>query len=215
MLKVLAFTGLMVAAASGESDGFVDLFDGKTLSGWESADGGKPGEGWKVEDGAIHRVGKAGDLLSKEEYGDFTLEFEWKIAPGGNSGVKYRVLKSPGGWLGPEYQVLDDAKHANGKVPDTSAGSIYEIVAPSANKVVAPAGHWNKSRIIAKGTKLTHFLNDQKVVEIDIAGPEWPELKEASKFSKVKDFAGPAKGRILLQDHGDEVWFRAIRIEKQ
>ncbi len=214
MLRALVLTGLLAAAARGADAGFVDLFDGKTLKGWESATGGKPGDGWKVEDGCIHRSGKAGDLLSEEEYGDFVLEFEWKIAAGGNSGVKYRVRKSPGGWLGPEYQVLDDAGHPNGKVADTSAGSLYEVVPPAKDKVTLPAGQWNKSRIVAKGTKLVHVLNDRVVVEIDTAGKEWPELKKASKFAKVPDFAGPAKGRILLQDHGDKVWFRNIRIEK-
>ena len=216
MLRALVFTGLLAAVspAGVEAEKWESLFDGKTLEGWESAKGGKPGEGWKVEDGAIHRSGGSGDIISEKEYGDFILEFEWKIAAGGNSGVKYRVRKSPGGWLGPEYQVLDDAGHPNGKVADTSAASVYEVVAPSANKVAAPAGHWNKSRIIAKGTKLTHFLNDQKVVEIDTASKEWEEMKKASKFAKMEDFAGPGKGRILLQDHGDEVWFRKLRIEK-
>lgn len=215
MLKTLMFSGLLAGSAFAADQAWESLFDGKTLDGWESATGGKPGDGWKVENGCIHRAGKAGDLLSEKEYGDFTLEFEWKIAPGGNSGVKYRVRKSPGGWLGPEYQVLDDAGHPNGKVADTSAGSLYEVVPPAKDKVTLPAGQWNKSKVIAKGTKLVHVLNDQVVVEIDTAGKEWPELKKASKFAKMKGFAEPAKGRILLQDHGDEVWFRNIRIEKQ
>jgi len=214
MLRALVFTGLLAAGLPAGAEQWESLFDGKTLDGWESAKGGKPGEGWKVEDGCIHRSGGSGDILSEKEYGDFTLEFEWRISPGGNSGVKYRVRKSPGGWLGPEYQVLDDAKHPNGKVADTSAGSLYEIVPAAKDKVLLPAGQWNRSKIVAKGTVVEHWLNNQLVLKIDTAGKEWPELKKASKFAKMEDFAGPAKGRILLQDHGDEVWFRSIRIEK-
>ena len=202
--------GLPAGAAQWES-----LFDGKTLKGWESAKGGKPGEGWKVEDGCIHRVSGSGDLVSDKEYKDFTLEFEWKISSGGNSGVKYRLQKSPGGWLGPEYQVLDDAKHPNGKVADTSAGSLYEVVAASKDKPVKPAGEWNTSKVIAKGTVLEHWLNGKLVMKIDTSGKEWEAMKKDSKFAKAEGFAGPEKGRILLQDHGDEVWFRSIRIEKQ
>jgi hypothetical protein len=209
MLKPLIFAGMLASVAGAE-----ELFDGKTLDGWESATGGKPGEGWKVENGCIHRSGKSGDLLSKGEYEDFTLEFEWKISAGGNSGVKYRVRKSPGGWLGPEYQVLDDAKHPNGKVADTSAGSLYEVVAPAKDKVALPAGEWNRSKVIAKGTVLEHWLNGKLVLKIDTSGKEWEAMKKDSKFAKSEGFAGPAKGRILLQDHGDEVWFRSIRIEK-
>lgn len=214
MLKAFILGGLLAVAAYGAEEKSVSLFDGKTLDGWESAKGGKPGEGWKVEEGCIHRVGGGGDLLSKGEYGDFVLEFEWKISAGGNSGVKYRVRKSPGGWLGPEYQVLDDAGHPNGKVADTSAGSLYEVVPASKDKVLLPAGQWNRSKIVAKGSVLEHWLNNQLVLKIDTSGKDWPDLKKASKFAKMEDFAGPGKGRILLQDHGDEVWFRAIRIEK-
>ena len=214
MLKVFILGGLLAMAARGAEEKTVSLFDGKTLDGWESAKGGKPGDGWKVEDGTIHRAGGGGDLISEGEYDDFILEFEWKISSGGNSGLKYRVRKSPGGWLGPEYQVLDDAKHPNGKVADTSAGSLYEVVPAPEGKVLLPAGQWNRSKIVAKGTVLEHWLNNQLVLKIDTSGEDWPDLKKASKFAKMEDFAAPGKGRILLQDHGDEVWFRAITIQK-
>lgn len=213
MLKAFILGGLLAAAVQG-AEKPVSLFDGKTLDGWESAKGGKPGDGWKVEDGCIHRAGGGGDLISKDQYGDFILEFEWKISAGGNSGVKYRVRKSPGGWLGPEYQVLDDAGHPNGKVADTSAGSLYEIVPVSKDKVLLPAGQWNRSKIVAKGSVIEHWLNNQLVLKIDTSGKDWPDLKKASKFAKMEDFAGPGKGHILLQDHGNEVWFRGIQIEK-
>lgn len=212
MLRALMLAGILVGAVKAEEKAWTPLFDGKTLKGWTSGNGGEPGKGWKVEDGCIHRAGAGGDLLSEKEYGDFELEFEWKISAAGNSGVKYRVVKSAGGWLGPEYQVLDDAGHPNGKVADTTAASLYEVVPAAKNKVLNPAGEWNRSKIVAKGTVLEHWLNGKLALKIDTAGKEWPKLKKDSKFAKVEGFAGPAAGRILLQDHGNEVWFRAIRI---
>ena len=212
MFRALAIVGLLAGAAgAGESD-WVSLFDGKSLAGWTSPSGGKPGKGWKIEDGALHRESSGGDLLSEKQFTDFELEFDWKVAKGTNSGVKYRVLKTPGGWLGPEYQVLDDLWHPNGKVADTSAASLYEIAAPSADKKLKPIGEWNHSKVVAKGTILEHWINGKRVLKIDIGGPEWPRLKKESKFSKVEGFGGPKAGHILLQDHGDEVWFRSIRI---
>lgn len=206
--------GLLATSAMAEEKAWISLFDGKTLEGWKSPTGAAPGKGWKVADGCIHRESAGGDLLSEKEYKDFELEFEWKISAKGNSGVKYRVSKSPGGWLGPEYQVLDDAGHPNGKVADTTAASLYEVVPAAKDKVLNPAGEWNKSKIVAKGTTLQHWLNGKLAVEIDTAGKEWPELKKASKFAKMEGFAGPAAGHLLLQDHGDPVWFRAIRIRE-
>jgi hypothetical protein len=210
---ILAAALFSFHAVAAESP-WIPLFDGKSLDGWTSPTGGAPGAGWKVEDGSIHRAAAAGDLISAEEYEDFELEFEWKISAKGNSGVKYRVQKSPGGWLGPEYQVLDDAGHPNGKVADTTAASLYEVVPAAKDKNLQPAGEWNRSRIIAKGTVLEHWLNDKLALRIDTAGEEWPDLKKASKFSKAEDFAAPAPGRLLLQDHGDAVWFRKLRVRK-
>lgn len=214
MIRTWIFAGLLATSAMAEEKGWISLFDGKTLDGWTSPTGGKPGAGWKVEDGSIHREAKGGDLISEKAYGDFELEFEWKISAKGNSGVKYRLRKSPGGWLGPEYQVLDDAGHPNGKVEDTTAASLYEVVPAAKDKVLKPVGEWNRSRIVARGTVLEHWLNDRLALKIDTAGKEWPDLKKASKFAKVEDFAGPAAGHLLLQDHGDKVWFRAIRIRE-
>lgn len=214
MPRKLLLAAFIAGAAVAHGADWTSLFDGKSLSGWTSATGGKPGDGWKVEDSVIHRAGKSGDILSEKEYKDFEFEFEWKISAKGNSGVKYRVQKSPGGWLGPEYQVLDDAGHPNGKVADTTAASLYEIAPASKGKKLNPAGEWNVSRIVAKGTKLEHWLNGKLAVKIDTTSKEWEKLKKDSKFSKVDDFAGPAAGKILLQDHDDEVWFRNLRIRE-
>jgi hypothetical protein len=214
MLRNLILASFIAGAAVSHAADWTSLFDGKTLAGWTSATGGKPGDGWKVEDGAIHRAAKAGDMISAKEYKDFEFEFEWKISAKGNSGVKYRVQKSPGGWLGPEYQVLDDKEHPNGKVPDTTAGSLYEIAAAARDKDLKPVGEWNSSKIIAKGTVLEHWLNGKLTVKIDTTSEEWKKLKADSKFSKMENFAGPDAGHLLLQDHGDEVWFRNLRIRE-
>jgi hypothetical protein len=214
MLRNLLLASFIAASASAKDADWTPLFDGKSLNGWTSGNGGKPGDGWKVEDGAIHRAGKAGDIISAKEYKDFEFEFEWKISAKGNSGVKYRVQKSPGGWLGPEYQVLDDKGHPNGKVADTTAGSLYEVAPAAKDKDLKPVGEWNVSKIVAKGTVLEHWLNGKLAVKIDTKSKEWEKLKKDSKFATVADFAGPAAGHLLLQDHGDEAWFRNLRIRE-
>jgi len=214
MLRALMMAGILAGTATAEPGAAVPLFNGKNLNGWKSPTGAAPGKGWKVEDGALHRTEGAGDILTEKDYGDFELEFEWKISTGGNSGLKYRVRQSGAGWIGPEYQVLDDAGHPNGKVADTSTASLYEVVPPAKDKTLLPAGEWNRSKIVARGSVLEHWLNGKLALKIDTAGPEWPEFKKASKFAKIEGFAGPAAGRILLQDHGDEVWFRSITLRE-
>lgn len=214
MLRTLLLASFAAGIASAKDTDWKPLFDGKSLSGWTSASGGKPGDGWKVEDGSIHRAGKSGDLLSEKEYKDFEFEFEWKISAKGNSGVKYRVQRSPGGWLGPEYQVLDDEGHPNGKVADTTAASLYEIAPAAKDKVLKPVGEWNVSRIVAKGTVLEHWLNGKLAVKVDTSSRRWEKLKQDSKFAKVEDFAAPEAGKLLLQDHDDVVWYRNLRIRE-
>jgi hypothetical protein len=212
-MKSLAWA-LVLAGSAMAAPEAVSLFNGKDLTGWNSAKGGEPGKGWEVQDGVIHRAGGGGDLVSEKEYADFELEFEWKISKGGNSGVKYRLRKTPAGWIGAEYQVLDDAGHPNGKGADTSAGSLYEVIPAAKEKDLKPAGEWNTSKVVAKGDTLEHWLNGKLTLKIDTGSKEWAAGKKASKFAKVEGFAEAGPGRILLQDHGDEVWFRAIRIKE-
>lgn len=214
MTKALALAMVLGGSALAEPGTAVSLFNGKDLSGWTSPNGGPPGKGWKVDGGVIHRAEGGGDLISEKEYVDFELEFEWKISKGGNSGVKYRLRKTPAGWIGAEYQVLDDAGHPNGKVADTSSGSLYEVVPAARDKRLFPPGDWNRSKIIVKGSKIEHYLNGRLVLMADTSNADWAEMKKASKFAKIDGFAEAGPGRILLQDHGDEVWFRAIRIRE-
>jgi hypothetical protein len=208
---------MMVACAfwSIAEEGWIVLFDGESLSGWTNASGGPPPAGWTVEDGALHRKAGGGDLLTAREFEDFEFEFEWKVAKGSNSGVKYRVQRfEGGGLLGPEYQILDDAAHADGSKPITSAGSMYALFAPSEGKELAPVGMWNSSRIVTKAGVLEHWLNGKLIVKVDTDSAEWRAAVAASKFRAAKGFGENRRGRILLQDHGDAVWYRDLRIRE-
>ncbi len=209
-----SFIGFIALATAAWGADPVPLFDGKSLSGWLS--GGKPaeaGKGWVIEEGGVlHRADRGGDLLSEKEYGDFVLEFEWKIAEGSNSGVKYRVAQFGGRTLGMEYQVIDDDKHSDAKDPKRQAASFYAIFAPAEDKPLMPVGEWNKSKIVAKGTTFEHWLNGVKVLAFDTSTPEYAEAKAASKFKGAEGFGQNPKGKILLQDHSDPVWYRNIMI---
>jgi hypothetical protein len=189
----------------------VNLFDGSSLDGWRKFDGGRPSPGWIVQDKTLHRQSKAGHLVwSDQEFGDFELSWDWKIAPGGNSGVKYRVANYDGRWLGCEYQLLDDARHPNASDPTRTAGALYNLVAPTSNKRLQPAGQYNRSRVVARGTHLEHWLNGQKILVADTASSDWRRRVAESKFSEYGNFAQNPRGLILLQDHGSDVWFRNI-----
>lgn len=190
----------------------ITLFNGKDLSGWTKADGKPATAGWKVEDGVLHRATAGGDLLSDKEYGDYELTWEWKIAEAGNSGIKYRVQTYPGkGVLGFEYQMLDDVKHPdakNGAIHQT--GALYEFYPPAADKKLNPVGQWNTSKIVLHGFHVEHWLNGSKVVDGDLSGDTYKAALAKSKFKDIANFGAAPKGRILLQDHGAEVWFRKI-----
>lgn len=187
-----------------------------TLADFTDANGGKPGAGWVAEEGGvIHRAAKQGDLISANDYKNFELEWDWKVAAGANSGLKYWVNKAAkGGWLGIEYQMIDDERHPDAHKGDHnhSTASFYDIKAVDAEKSVKPAGEWNTSKVVAKDGKLQHFLNGKLVGELDATGAEWKDRIAKSKFKSADGFA-PGHGHFLLQDHGDEVWFRNIRVK--
>ncbi|MGK0184938.1 MAG: hypothetical protein ACI9R3_000712 [Verrucomicrobiales bacterium] len=189
------------------------LFDGKSLAGWTNGAGKEVGAGWEVVDGTIHRSDKGGDIFTVDEYYNFELEFEWKVAKGANSGLKYRFADYHGKSIGCEYQVLDDANHSNGSNPKQTAGSLYDVIAPdSAVKKLKKVGAWNKSRIVAKDGNVEHWLNGVKVLEVDMESDEWTKALEKSKFRDAPTF-GQKSGRVMLQDHGDKVWFKSLRIK--
>jgi hypothetical protein len=195
--------------------GFKLLFDGKTLDGWRGWKKDKPTDAWKVVDGLLTLAGKGGDILTIEQYENFELKIDWRVAPGGNSGIMYRVAETEGApyMTGPEYQVLDNAKHPDGKNPKTSAGSIYAVYAP-AKDVSKPAGEWNSSKIVANGKKIEHWLNGEKTAEAEIGSEDWAKRIADSKWKTAKKYGLETKGHIDLQDHGDKVEYKNIKIRE-
>jgi hypothetical protein len=194
--------------------GWTLLFDGSTLQGWRPYNApGKPVTGWQVVDGTITRAEHGGDIVTDSVYRDFELSLEWKVPPGGNSGVFYRALESkdPIYYSAPEMQVLDDARHVDGKNPLTSAGAAYGLYAPPKG-VVKPAGEWNAARVVVRGNAVEHWLNGQKVVSYELGSADWKAKVAASKFNEWKAYGTGQEGRIGLQDHDDRVQFRSIKV---
>ena len=211
------------------------LFDGRTLSGWRGLGyDSVPTAHWKVADGAIEKIASGnvpkladgqpahgGDLMTVDSFGDFELAFEWKVAPGANSGVKYNVSEQLSMSLAPnhaalgfEYQILDDDRHEDGKLPSHRAGALYDLIAPNARKHLRPVGEWNRSRIVFRGRHGEHWLNGEKIVEFDLGTPGMDSLIEASKYRSIPGFADRRRGHIVLQDHGDEAYFRSIKVRE-
>ncbi len=176
---------------------------------------------WAIESGTLKTVpgldrGDRVDLVTRETFGDFELELEWKVSPGGNSGVIYRVAETePMTWhTGPEMQVLDDSKHKDGASPLNAAGSLYALIPANANKTLKPVGEFNHAKIVFQNGHVEHWLNGSKVVEYKWGSPEIKALIARSKFSKLPRFMQEPEGRIALQHHGEEVWFRNVRIRR-
>lgn len=204
------------------------LFDGKTWNGWRGFRRERvPVEGWIIEDGAIKHVAgqgeqsqQGGDIITIGQYDSFELQIEWRISPGGNSGVKYLVaeemVKSGYSGLGFEMQVLDDERHPDakmGKDGNRTASALYDLIAPG-NKVLKPVGEWNQARLIIRGNLVEHWLNGTKVVEYELGSPQLKSLIAESKYKNIPGFGDVRKGHILLQDHGNEVWFRNIKLRE-
>jgi hypothetical protein len=211
------------------------LFDGRSLAGWRGL-GYKavPTAHWTVENGAIRKIAsgkvavqadgqpkEGGDLMTEATYRDFELAWDWKMTPAGNSGVKYNVseelstaMAPPHAAKGFEYQMLDDDRHSDGKLPTHRTGALYDLIAPSESKRVMPVGEWNHSVIIFDGNHGEHWLNGQRVVEFELGSPAMQQALAASKYARIPWFAVRRAGHIVLQDHGDEVYFRNIRIRE-
>ncbi|KAB7729059.1 DUF1080 domain-containing protein [Rudanella paleaurantiibacter] len=226
-LALAAFAMLFTADADArpKKGKWEKLFDGKSLAGWHTyKKAGQPvSDKWTIDDGAIHFTGGrgAGDLVTDKEYGDFELEIEWKISEKGNSGIIYHVNEDPkyGATYstGPEMQVLDDAKHPDsfaGSAGNHKAGSLYDMLPPNDLTAVKPAGEWNKAKLVIKDGRAEHYLNGKKIVEYATNGPEWDKMVANSKFKSWEGFGKFAKGHLALQDHGDKVWYRNIRIRE-
>lgn len=196
---------------------FTNLLAEDELSQFRGYKTEKIGEAWSVKDGVLSFSPQqdAGDLITKEIFDDFELQLEWAISEGGNSGIMFNVgLGDKAPYMtGPEIQILDDENHDNGTDPLTSAGALYALYAP-ANKQLKPVGQWNQIRIIVQGDEVTHFLNGKQVVEAEIGSDDWNARLANSKFKSWEKFASLDKGHIALQDHGNPVKFRNIKIKR-
>lgn len=212
-----------------KKDGWQLLFDGQSMSKWKGAlSDSFPSRGWLISDGTLSLNTQAprsggGDIITKEEFSDFELMFDFKLTEGANSGVKYAVhIYNPpvpglGAVLGPEYQVLDDEKHPDAKAGrngDRKLGSLYDMLPSSTGKALHPIGEWNTARIVSKGNHVEHWLNGVKVLEYDRGSDAYNEAFALSKFKNVKDYGKRENGHILIQDHGDKVYFKNIKIKK-
>jgi hypothetical protein len=195
------------------ADGWQLLFDGKSTDCWRSFGSEEFPEGWRIDDQALHRADKAGDIITREQFGDFELSIEWKVAGPGNSGIMFRVSEDADKTFktGPEYQILNNAVHPNGKNPKTSAGANYALHAPTRD-MTKPVGEWNHTVIKAVGPRVEHWLNGEKVVEYELWSDQWEQLVAESKFAQWPTYGRNKAGHICLQDHQDPVWFRNIKI---
>jgi hypothetical protein len=204
---------LNILSSGEQSAGWKPLFDGATLLGWRGFKSDTPGSGWKASDGELTMTPDAGDLVTADEFGDFELRLEWKIGKGANSGILYRVGMSESTTFetGPEYQLLDDRNTEESTVH--LSGALYDVV-PPAEDHTRPFGEWNEARIVVRGWKIEHWLNGAKIVDLDLASPEGRDLISRSKFATMPQFATLPRGHIALQDHGDPVSFRRIRIRE-
>jgi len=193
------------------------LFDGKTTAGWHGWQRKPMPAGWKVVDGTLTRDGKAGDIVSDREFADFELEVEWKIAPKSNSGLFYRVVENPADtdmWMAaPEYQIIDDAGYPSPLKPTQKTAANYDLQPPGVD-ATQPAGEWNSTRIVANGAHVEHWLNGKQIVAYELWTDAWKKQVAASKFKDSPRYAQAKSGHIGIQDHGDWIAFRTIRIRE-
>ena len=217
------------------SAGWKLLFDGRTLDGWRGLGyDSVPTAHWKVENGTIRKIpngeiprlpdgqpARGGDLMTIATFGDFEVAWEWKIGRGGNSGLKYNVSEELSISVAPnhaaigfEYQLLDDSLAEDNKIASHRAGALYDMIPPPESRTLLPAGEWNASRLLFRGNHAEHWLNGIKVVEFDLGTARVDSLLRASKYRNIKDFAVRKRGHIVLQDHGEEIYFRSIKLRE-
>ncbi|HKZ36076.1 MAG TPA: DUF1080 domain-containing protein [Chryseolinea sp.] len=207
--------------AQEKKEGWKLLFDGKTTQGWRQYNSDKISPRWKVSKGELYLDKSVkegtGDIITDGEFKDYDLSLEWKIDACGNSGVIFNVVEDPKFqatyYTGPEMQVLDNTCHPDAKITKHRAGDLYDLISCS-KETVKPAGEWNVARIVSKDAKMEFWLNGTKTVEFTMHTPEWDQMVANSKFKTMSNFGKALKGHIALQDHGDGVYFRNIKIRE-
>lgn len=218
-----------------QEEGWTLLFDGESFDGWTGLGRDSIPRGhWEIVNGTIHKVEsgdvptapdgqplEGGDIMTTETYRDFELTLEWKAREGGNSGIKYNVSDSlstahepPYAALGFEYQLLDDERHPDAEEPSHRAAALYDLIPPNDQKALKPAGEWNQARLVFRRNHGEHWLNGAKVVEFDLDTPRFDSLFAASKYADIEDFRTRRAGHLVLQDHGNDFWFRNIKIRE-
>jgi Domain of Unknown Function (DUF1080) len=221
LLAVVCGIGIMTAqqgantlTAAEKVDGWKLLFDGKTTTGWRAFKSDTPPTGWQASDGQLVRHDKGGDLMTADQFDNFELRLDWKVTKNGNSGIMYRVTDQGNQTYetGPEFQILDNAGHKDGQDPITSAGSNYALY-PPARDVTRPVGEWNQVRLIVNGAHVEHWMNGVKLLEYELWSEDWDKRVKASKFAKMPGYGRAKRGHLALQDHGDLVSFRNIKIK--
>nr|WP_294782630.1 DUF1080 domain-containing protein [uncultured Flavobacterium sp.] len=224
MKKIIIVALLFSLAQIQAQKGFKPLFDGKTTKGWHSYGKTSAGAGWKVEDGILHfdpeaaKNGQGGDLVTNAEFENFHLKLDWKVAPKSNSGIIFYInedaQKYPNTYsTGLEMQVLDNDGHPDGKIIKHRVGDLYDLI-QSKSEPVKKVGEWNTAEVISKKGKLTLILNGVVVVETVLWDDNFKKLIAGSKFADWPGFGTFKKGKIALQDHGENVWYKNILIKK-
>jgi hypothetical protein len=202
-----------------KAEGWVLLFDGESMQHWRGFKKDEVPAAWTIEDDAIVLTGEGGgDIITREEYENFELVLDWKISEGGNSGIFFNVAEDDKfnyTWqTGPEMQIIDDERHPDakqGKNNNRQAGTNYDLH-PLSEPAVNPVGEYNTARLIVNNGNVQHYLNGKKVVEYTLWSPEWERMVKDSKFASMENYGRYRSGHIALQDHGDKVWFKNIKI---
>ena len=209
-----ASTGDNTLSAAEQAAGWRLLFDGTTTKGWRGYKSTSMPNGWMVENGTLTKTASVDDILTTDQFANFELTLDWKIATGGNAGIFYRGTEEYDHiyWSAPEYQLLDDANAPDGKSRLTSAAAAYALYPPPAG-IVKPAGEWNATRIVVNGAHVEHWLNGQKVVQYELWSPDWEAKVKASKFKDWPNYGRAKSGYIAIQgDHNGVLALRNIKI---
>ena len=236
LLMVMALVACQAREKQPETEEWITLFNGESFAGWRGVGRDSiPAGHWIIEDGSIRKVAsgnvptaadgqplEGGDIMTVGAYRDFELVFEWKVSAGANSGIKYNVSEEMStaappvhAALGFEYQILDDALHPDAQNgPNRTAGALYDLFPPGLGKQLRPVGSFNEARIVFRDGHGEHWLNGVKVVEFDLGTAAFDSAFTVSKYQPIAGFAEQRRGHVVLQDHGDDVWFRSIKIRE-